>query len=271
MSKTNPIGVFDSGIGGLSVLKQFLRFLPYERYIYLGDTARVPYGNKSPETVIEYSKEASKFLLDKDVKLIVIACNTASSVALEAVRDSVDVPVIGMIFPAAQAALRASVSGRIGVIGTRATVASKAYEYTLTKLSDNRVLNIFQQACPLFVPIVEEGWLRHQATRIIAEEYLKDLKEKDIDTLVLGCTHYPLLSQMISDIMPGINLIDSGEHASVNAIRVLGETGMLADERDEYNFTPEMEFYVTDIHSTFYEVAQRFLGFDVESPKKVII
>ena len=271
MSKTNPIGVFDSGIGGLSVLKQFLRFLPYEKYIYLGDTARVPYGNKSPETVIEYSLEASRFLISKDVKLIVIACNTASSVALDIVREAVDIPVIGMIYPAAQAALRASASGNIGIIGTRATIASKAYESALNKLSENRTLKVFSQACPLFVPIVEEGWLRHQATRIIAEEYLASLIDKNIDTLVLGCTHYPLLSQIISEIMPGITLIDSGEHASVNAVRVLGESGMLADEREEYNFTPETDFYVTDIHSTFYEVAQRFLGFNVDSPKKIIL
>ena len=269
--KMMPIGVFDSGIGGLSVLKQFIRFLPYEKYIYLGDTARVPYGNKSAETVKEYSRQCTRFLLDKGVKLVVVACNTASSVAIDAVRKNSDVPVIDMISPAAGAALRATQNGRIGVIGTRATINSNAYSNAIKSLTDPDESEVFSQPCPLFVPIVEEGWIRHPATEMIAREYLKDLGEKGIDTLVLGCTHYPLLSELLSNILSGITLIDSGEHAAVNAIRTLAEKGNLVEEKDEYVSKPNIEFYVSDVPSTFYEVARRFLGFDVDSPKRVSI
>jgi glutamate racemase len=269
MENNSPIGVFDSGIGGLSVLKQFLRFIPYEKYIYLGDTARVPYGNKSAETVIEYSLQSARFLIDKGAKMIVIACNTASSVALEAVKNEFDVPVIGMIIPAAQAALRTTSNHNIGIIGTRATVASGAYDKALMLYSELSSLNIYSKACPLFVPIVEEGWLEHDASKLIAEEYLQELKEKEIDTLILGCTHYPLLKKLIADIVPGVNLIDSGEHAAVSAIRILGEAGLLAKERDEFNFTPDVDFYVTDVPSTFFDIARRFLDFDVNTPKRI--
>lgn len=269
--KLTPIGVFDSGIGGLSVLKQFIRFLPYEKYIYLGDTARVPYGNKSAETVKEYSRQCTRFLLDKGVKLVVVACNTASSVAIDAVRKNSDVPVIDMISPAAGAALRATQNGRIGVIGTRATINSNAYSNAIRSLTDPEEIDVFSQPCPLFVPIVEEGWIRHPATEMIAKDYLKDLSEKNIDTLVLGCTHYPLLSELLSNILPGITLIDSGEHAAVNAIRTLAEKGSLVEEKDEFISKPNIEFYVSDVPSTFYEVARRFLGFDVDSPERVSI
>jgi len=269
MAKENPIGVFDSGIGGLSVLKQFIRFLPYEKYIYLGDTARVPYGNKSEETVKEYSRECADFLLSRDVKLVVVACNTASSVALETVKEMSDVPVIGMIVPAAAAAIRGTLNGNIGVIGTRATINSNAYEKAILNLADSAQIKVYSQSCPLFVPIVEEGWIRHPATRLIAEEYLATLREKLVDTIVLGCTHYPLLSQLLTEMMPGISLIDSGEHAAVNAIRLLGERGELGEEREEYIMTPDVEFFVTDVPSTFFEVAQRFLGFTVDKPHKI--
>lgn len=271
MIKENPIGVFDSGVGGLSVLKQFVRFLPYEKYIYLGDTARVPYGNKSEDTVKQYAVESAEFLLEKQVKMIVIACNTVSSLAIEEVRKISPVPVIGMIVPAAGAAIRATTNGKIGVIGTRATINSDAYALEINNLSNSDKINVYSQSCPLFVPIVEEGWLRHQATKMIAEEYLANFKQEMVDTLVLGCTHYPLLSQLISEIMPGVSLIDSGEHAAVSAIRTLGERGELREERDEYVIKPEIDFYVTDVYSTFYEVAQRFLGFSVDKPEKVLL
>ena len=269
MKKEKPIGVFDSGIGGLSVLKQFMRFIPYEKYVYLGDTARVPYGNKTPETVIEYSLQSASFLISKGAKLIVIACNTASSVALDEVRKHVDVPVIGMINPGAAAALRTTRNGNIGVIGTRATISSKSYDKEIRLIADSKEINIFSKACPLFVPIVEEGWLRHEATRLIADDYLSDLKSKSIDTLILGCTHYPLLTQLITELLPGVSLIDSGEHAAVSAIRVLGEAGLLAQEREEYSFKRQVEFYVTDVPSTFFDIAKSFLGFEVNSPERV--
>lgn len=270
MHNNNPIGVFDSGVGGLSVLKQLVRFLPYERYVYLGDTARVPYGNKSDDTVKQYSKECADFLISKNVKLIVVACNTASSIALETVREiACDIPVIGMIEPAAGAALRASKSGTIGVIGTRATVNSKAYTNKIVELAGANEITVMSQPCPLFVPIVEEGLIDHPASRMIAEEYLAELKNRNIDTLVLGCTHYPLLSRLISEILNGIPLIDSGEHAAVTALRLLAERKMLVEEREEFVMTPNIDFYVTDVPTLFFEQAQLFLGFNVDSPKKI--
>ncbi len=270
MHNNNPIGVFDSGVGGLSVLKQLVRFLPYESYVYLGDTARVPYGNKSEDTVKQYSKECAEFLISKNVKLIVVACNTASSIALDKVREVAgDIPVIGMIEPAAGAALRASKSGKIGVIGTRATVNSKAYTNKILELAGNNKITVMSQPCPLFVPMVEEGLVDHPASRIIAEEYLAELKQRNIDTLVLGCTHYPLLSRMISEILEGVPLIDSGEHAAVTALRLLAERKMLVEEREEFVMKPNIDFYVTDVPTLFFEQAKLFLGFDVDSPKKI--
>ncbi len=269
MKKDLPIGVFDSGIGGLSVLKQFIRFLPNEKYIYLGDTARVPYGNKSEKTVQRYAQECSDFLMKQGVKLIVVACNSASSVALESVRKIANVPVIGMIAPAASAALRATSNENIGVIGTRATINSNAYSKTIKSMSNSEHLQIYSKACPLFVPIVEEGWLMHDVAKLIAEEYLSVFKEKNIDTLVLGCTHYPLLAPLITKLLPGVTLIDSGEHAAVNAIKLLAEEKMLVEEKEEYLSKPDIKFFVTDVPDTFFEIAKRFLGFKVDSPKKI--
>lgn len=268
MDKKRLIGVFDSGIGGLSVLKQLLRFLPYEKYIYLGDTARVPYGNRSVEIVKQYAEQCTKFLLDKDVKLIIVACNTVSAVALDAVIEKAgNIPVIGMIYPAAAAALRASARGKIGVIGTRATINSKAYDTGINELADGASVSIISKSCPLFVPLVEEGMATHKVARDIAEEYLGELKHKSIDSLVLGCTHYPLLSRLISDILPGVELIDSGEHAAVAALRILADNGTLNEERKEFIMKPDIDFYVTDMPALFYENAQRFLGFEVDTPK----
>lgn len=268
MQKDSPIGVFDSGIGGLSVLKQLIRFLPSESYIYLGDTARVPYGNKSNDIVSRYASESTEFLLNKGVKLVVVACNTVSSVAMDSVRSTAgNIPVIDMIQPASSAALRATNNGRIGIIGTRATIGSSAYPDGIKSLTTDNSVKVFNKACPLFVPMVEEGMMAHSAARIIAEEYLSELKQEKIDTLVLGCTHYPLLSRLLSELMPGITLIDSGEPAAVSALRLLADRDMLKDEKDEYIAKPPIEFYVTDLPMMFYELAKQFLGFSVESPK----
>ncbi len=269
--KSKPIGVFDSGIGGLSVLKQFIRFLPFEKYVYLGDTARVPYGNKSPETVIRYALECADFLIKKDVKLIVAACNTASAVALEEVEKAVDVPVIGMIYPAARAALRASRNGTVGIIGTRATINSGAYPAKIKELALDKEIATVSQACPLFVPIVEEGWTDKTAARLIAEEYLKPIIDRKADTLVLGCTHYPALDRLLTELLPGTALIDSGEHAAVSAIRLLAEKKELADEKVAFVEKPDVEFYVTDVPSTFFDIAKQFLGFPVDSPITTIL
>lgn len=267
--KDRPIGVFDSGIGGLSVLKQFIRFIPTEKYIYFGDTARVPYGNRSADTVKQYAVQCAKFLLEKEVKLIVVACNTVSSVALKTVEALSDIPVIGMIEPATSAALRTSVNGKIGVIGTRATINSSAYQEAILRLSEDKKIEVTAQSCPLFVPLVEEGLINHPATKAIAEEYLEIFKQKKIDTLVLGCTHYPLLSQLIAEILPGVNLVDSGVHSAVTAIRMLAERQGLQEEGEKFVFNPNVEFYVSDIPDTFFEIAQRFLGFKVNSPTRI--
>ncbi len=269
MDRTKPIGVFDSGIGGLSVLKQFIRFLPFERYIYLGDTARVPYGNKSYQIVEQYARQSTEFLLDKGVKLIVVACNTVSSIALETIEKIADVPVIGMIEPAVNAALRETNNKRIGIIGTRATISTNAYLNTIKSKIGNDDFQVFAKACPLFVPLVEEGLLRHSATELIAKEYLEEFIENNIDTLILGCTHYPLLNELIRNILKDVELIDSGENAAVLAIRLLAEQKALIDVQNEFVRKPAIDFYVTDVPSTFFELAQRFLGFPVDKPNKI--
>lgn len=266
-SKESPIGVFDSGVGGLSVLKQFVRFLPSENYIYLGDTARVPYGNKSSQIVKAYAKESAEFLLSKGVKIIVLACNTVSALALETVREiAKDVDVIGMIEPAASAALRASQNRKIGIIGTRATIGSNAYRKQIDSISNSKKVEVFSKACPMFVPLVEEGMLRHESTKLIAQEYLSEFKSHKIDTLVLGCTHYPLLSHLISEILKDVTLIDSGEHAAVYALRILAEKGLLIEPDKEFIEKPKIDFYVTDLPSNFHEQANNFLGFDINKP-----
>lgn len=270
MKKDTPIGIFDSGIGGISVLKQFVKYLPYERYVYLGDTARVPYGNRSSEIVKRYSRECVKFLLSKNVKLIVAACNTVSSVAMDVVNESAgSIPVIEMIKPAVSAALRSSVKRNIAIIGTRATIASGSYSKMIAELSPDEQIPTTGSACPLFVPLVEEGLSEHPATRALAEDYLEPVKACGADTLILACTHYPLLKPLLSDLLPGVSLIDSGEHAAVSAIRALASENALAPEQSSFLPVPEIEFYVTDTPPTFFEVAKSFLGFPVDNPKIV--
>ena len=197
--KEKPIGVFDSGIGGLTVVKHLSAVLPNEHIVYFGDTARVPYGSKSNSTVIEYSIQDTNFLLHKNVKIVVVACNTASSIAISELQNKFSVPVIGVIIPGAQMAVNETVNRRIGVIGTRATIGNQAYSKAIKKIDKD--IQVFEKACPLFVPLAEEGWTHHRATHEIAEEYLKELKEKEIDTLVLGCTHYPILSDVIQEVI----------------------------------------------------------------------
>lgn len=259
---TAPIGVFDSGIGGLSVLRELLRLMPDESYIYLGDSARVPYGTKSAETVRLFAGQCAQFLLDQGVQLIVVACNTASAVALETIRAAVDIPVIGMIEPAAQAALRSTRSGQIGVIGTRGTVSSGAYPAAIQALNGrNPMPTVHSFACPLFVPLVEEGWTDHPATRLVAQDYLDHLFANgapDIDTLVLGCTHYPLLKPLLHELLPSVRLIDCGEHAAHVARDILGHSALPSTKA-----TPNVRFYLTDIPPAFVSIAERFLGFAV--------
>lgn len=262
--KRSPIGVFDSGIGGLTVVKRLASSLPNESIIYFGDTARVPYGSKSNSTVIEYSIQNTKFLLQKNIKALVVACNTASSIAIPELKKLFDIPIIGMIEPGSMMALQKSKSNNIGVIGTRATVGNLAYSKEIKKL--NKSANVIEKPCPLFVPLAEEGWIKHRATIEIAEEYLKELREIGIDTLVLGCTHYPILSEVIQKIVgKNVSLIDSGV-ASSEVIKTELEKLDLLSDLD----TPGIqEFFVSDIPTKFKEVAELFLGREIDHVHKV--
>ena len=253
-----PIGVFDSGIGGLTSVRELFARLPRESVVYFGDTARLPYGNKSKETVTRFSLEIASFLVRQNVKCVVVACNTASSHALDSLRDRFGVPVIDVIEPAAKAAVSTSPRGRIGVVGTLATVGSNAYAEAIARLSPRAVVQ--QRACPLFVPLVEEGWLEHEVTRLVAEEYLADLKAADLDSLILGCTHYPLLAPLLRQAMgPRVRLVDSGAEAALATGELLAARGLLApaDARE-----PQHHFFLSDEprRRSFARVAESFLG-----------
>ncbi len=264
MSNSNPIGIFDSGIGGLTVVKKISSILPSENIVYFGDTARVPYGTKSNDTVIEYALQDAAYLLTHNVKMIIVACNTASSVALLVLKERFDVPVIGMIEPGAKLAIETSRSGKIGVIGTNATINNKAYSAELLK--HNGTLEVYEKACPLFVPLAEEGWIDHEATKLIADEYLHELKEKQIDTLILGCTHYPILAGVIGEsVGENVELIDSGVAAALVVQKYLEENNLLNNQAGK----GKIDFYVSDLSSKFEEIAGRFLGNPVGEIKKI--
>lgn len=264
MNRTNPIGFFDSGIGGLTVVRSVIKLLPNENIVYFGDTARVPYGSKSNDTVIEYSIQAANFLLRKNIKLLVVACNTASAAALKELKRILTIPVIGMIEPGADAALRVSKSKSIGVIGTRATINNKAYSNELKRL--NPKVKVFEKACPLFVPFAEEGWINHKSTELAAREYLSEFKEKKIDSLILGCTHYPILTDVIQKAVgKSVELIDSGSPAAKIVEDYLNGRGL----RNISNQIGQKEFYVSDAPNKFKEIAERFLGSRIKHIYKV--
>ncbi|MGE4358161.1 MAG: glutamate racemase [Candidatus Omnitrophota bacterium] len=255
-----PIGVFDSGVGGLTVVKELLRVLPDENFIYFGDTARVPYGNKSKETVIRFTLENIIFLLKQNVKLVVLACNTASSIALPVIKQYFRVPIIGVVNPAVKEAIRLTKNKRIGVIGTRATISSTAYEKEIYRIDP--ATKVFPQSCPLFVPLVEEGWFEGDIVYNVAKNYLAPLKEKEIDTLILACTHYPLLKKIISKIMgEKVRLIDSAKEVALEVKELLKEKGLLCKERRKPS---PLVCYVTDKSSNFHEIGKRFLNRKLE-------
>jgi len=262
--ESNPIGVFDSRIGGLTVVKALMDLLPHENIVYFGDTARVPYGSKSPEVIREYASEDTRLLLGYDVKLIVIACNTVSAVALDVVENISRIPVVGMILPGAEAAVRSSKKKRIGVIGTSATIRSDAYTRAIQSLENSA--SVFKAACPLFVPLAEEGLTRHKATQLIAKEYLFPLTLNKIDTLVLGCTHYPLLKETIDLVTNhSLTLIDSGEAAARTVLKMLDDACL----RNPSALKPNVTFLVSDIPYRFSEVGEPFLGRKLGLVKKV--
>ena len=250
-----PIGVFDSGVGGLTVVQGIQRQLPNERVVYFGDTARFPYGSKSVQTVKEFARQNSRFLLGFDVKLIVVGCNTATACALETLQAEMPVPVVGVIQPGALAASRASRRKFIGVIGTQGTIASGAYQQALAGIDSS--ISVFTQACPLFVSLAEEGWTDHAAALLIAHEYLDPLREAMVDSLVLGCTHYPLLIPVIRRVMgPEIVLTDSAEEVSREVGRMLAGKQLESDG----NAASGHRFFVSDVPLKFREVGERFLG-----------
>ena len=259
-----PIGIFDSGVGGLTVYRALHAALPNERFVYLGDTARIPYGTKSLATVERYAVENSRFLDAHGIKLLVVACNTASALALPAIRKSMSVDVIGVIEPGANAAVAASTSGRIGVIATEATVQSEAYSKAIARL--DRSARVIETACPLFVSLAEEGWADSNEARSIAATYLEEIWSNDVDTLVLGCTHYPILRNVIQETVGDeVRLIDSGEAAALYVATLL-ETKNLARRPDsekmgERKLCDDLDhFYVTDAAARFARVAEMFLG-----------
>jgi len=259
MPRSAPVGVFDSGIGGLTVAHEVIRQLPHESVLYFGDTARVPYGPKSPDTVRRYSREIADFLRGEGVKGIVIACNTATAHALSALRDEFDMPIVGVVEPGARAAVAVTTGGRIGVIGTVGTIKSGAYERAIRAINPD--VFITARACPLFVPLVEEGWTDHDATRLVAREYLAPLVAANIDTLVLGCTHYPLLKPLLRDVLgPDVRLIDSAEETAAETARTLAASNLAAASDAD----PTYRFVASDDPLQFLQLGQRFLGDAIE-------
>jgi glutamate racemase len=254
------IAIFDSGVGGLTVQRAILEAAPGLDTVYLGDTARVPYGTKSADVVTRYSLNNARFLLRQRIDLLVVACNTASAVALPALRAELDVPVLGVVEPGARAAARASRSGRIGVIGTQGAMSSGAYPRAIAELRPDARVTV--RACPLFVPLVEEGWTdpEDEVVRLVARRYLAPLRDAEVDVLVLGCTHYPLLKGAIAAEMPGVALVDSAE-------------AIAAEVRERYPGSSAPggvhRFFVTDTPERFLAVAGRFLGRPVESAEHV--
>ena len=262
-----PIGVFDSGIGGLTVVKELMQAVPLERIVYFGDTARVPYGSKSVETVQRYAREDTELLLSHDVKMIVVACNTVSATAMEEVRRAANgLPVVGMIEPCARSAVHVTKNGKIGVIGTEATIASKAYDVALQLegKAQSKPIETFSVACPLFVPLAEEGWTEHEATTLIAAEYLLRLKQQGVDTLILGCTHYPVLEEVIQRVMgPDVRLMNSGAIAAREVATTLQK---IEAEQD----APEHLMLVSDVPRKFRTIGERFLGRELPEVRQVV-
>ncbi|HSL70065.1 MAG TPA: glutamate racemase [Longimicrobiales bacterium] len=250
-----PIGVFDSGVGGLTVVKELTQLLPRESILYFGDSARVPYGPKSADTVRRYSREATAYLCAQGVKLVVVACNTATAYAYEALRSELPVPVVGVIEPGARAAIQATRTGRIGVIGTAGTIRSGAYDFAVRELLPDA--RVYAQACPLFVPIVEEGWSTHQVAELAAREYLQPLHDVDIDVLILGCTHYPLLKPLIAQIMGArVTLVDSAAETASEVQETLAAQHLLTSRTE----AGALRFSASDSPLRFREVGRRFLG-----------
>jgi glutamate racemase len=264
MKRDKPIGVFDSGLGGLTVMKAVIRQLPFEDIVYLGDTARVPYGTKSKEAIIRFSIENASVLMKHHVKMIVVACNSSSSYALESLREKFPVPVVGVIESGVTRAVGMTRNNRIGVIATQATISSGSYARLISRVSPG--VKVVSQACPLFVPLVEEGWFKRAVTRQVAQEYLKKIKRGGVDTLILGCTHYPLLKAVITGVLGrGVSIVDSALEVSKLVKALLDERSAGRDTRR----APRYQFLVSDQPEHFQKLARRFLGYDIQEVRRI--
>ncbi len=253
-----PIGVFDSGIGGLTVVKQMIRLTPHEDIIYVGDTARVPYGTRSSRTVIQYALQIAEFLASRDVKMLVVACNTSSAVAMRPLQERFNLPTIGVIGPGARGGSQATRNKLVGVIGTTATIRSESYVEEIRRLDPE--IELYLKPCPLLVPLAEEGWTDNEVARLCVAEYLSSLKNENIDTLILGCTHYPLFENVLSrELGPEVTLVDSGVETARQVLETLTEKDMLNSKKAP----GERQFYVTDFPEKFQALSPAFLGEDV--------
>lgn len=260
INRQNPIGVFDSGIGGLTVVRALKRILPNENIVYLGDTARVPYGIKSPEAITRFAFEDTRFLINRKVKLVVVACHSVSSVCLPELKKSFSVPIIGVIEPGARAALAATKNRRIGVIGTQATITAGTYERVIREIAKkgkpSKDVEIVAKSTPLFVPLVEEGWVDNEIALLVAKSYLLTFQAEGIDTLLLGCTHYPLLKDIIQNVLKKVKLVDSSTATALAIKKILTERDLMRAESRQ----PDYRFYLSDITPNFAEVGRRFFG-----------
>ncbi len=265
-SSTAPVGVFDSGVGGLTVAREIMRQLPCENMVYFGDTARVPYGSKSRDSIIRFSRQIIRFLRTKEVKAIVIACNTASALALETVKEETSVPVIGVIEPGARAAVQATENGIIGVAGTEATIRSETYTNVIQRLNPEAV--VIGKPCPLFVPLVEEGFAKHKITEEVIDIYLSDMRQTEIDTMILGCTHYPLLrSRIMTYFGEKVHIVNPAYETAMDLKKVLNEGGIA----NKSGGTAVYEFYVSDAAEKFTQLANTILSYDLAAAKLVNI
>ncbi len=257
---TRPIGVFDSGVGGLTVVKQVMKVMPHENIVYFGDTARVPYGSKSKDAVTKYSLQNVRFLKTKNVKAIIVACNTASSNSLSAMRDATDTPIFGVVVPGVEAAVHATKNNRVGIIGTAATIRSGAYETLIRKQNPN--IEVFSKACPLFVPLAEEGWTDNEIARLTAQNYLAEIVAQGIDTVVLGCTHYPLLKRCIGTAVgDSIKLVDPAKATAQQVKTFLAERNGQNTENKE----GVRRFYLSDTTNTFAFLCQKALKYPYQA------
>ena len=270
LKKDAPIGVFDSGIGGLTVAREIMRQIPNEKIIYFGDTARMPYGSKSKETVTRYSRQIVRFLQSKEVKAIVVACNTASAYALETIKKELDIPIIGVVEPGARVACETTVNDRIGVIGTEATVHSGIYTSFIRRQKPD--VQVVSKACPLFVPLVEEGWLKDPITMEVARRYLEELLQYDIDTLILGCTHYPLLRSTVQKIVGDkVNLVNPAYETARDLKKLLERENLSNPDTETDPSEMSHRFYVSDAADKFNKFANSILPYDIDTTQEIPI